>query len=76
MTVQLFINSHQILFRTINNHRQLIIISLVDGSSRNYGFSLGENTIDEFQFFTGKSLDQEIVQFYVDQIRNDYNIED
>lgn len=75
MTEEDFFNSHQILYRGNSDGYHFIVVNIQSGSTRRYNFD--KSNIDEvfFDFYTGKSLDDEIIETLANEIRHDYNIE-
>ena len=75
MTQQEFLNRYQIMYRVVPNGSQLIIIDKELGDLvKKYGFSKGQTSNEEFEFFTGKSLDEMETDLYASEIANEFKI--
>lgn len=75
MTEEQFFQEHQILFRKKDEVCQFIVLTNSNGNTRKYNFD--NSNIDSvlFEFFTGRSLDDQMIEIVAHEIRRDYNID-
>lgn len=75
MTEEQFFNEHQILFRRNGDVYQWIVLTNSNGNTRKYNFD--NSNIDSvlFEFYTGRSFDDEMIEIVANEIRADYNVD-
>jgi len=75
MTQPEFLNRYQIMYRIVQNGSQLLIVDKQLGDIiKKYGFSKGRTNNEEFEFFTGKSLNEMETDLFVNEIVKDFKI--
>lgn len=74
MTEEQFFNAHQILYRGNGDTSQWIVLNKSNGETRKYNFDKTHIDSMLFEFFTGHSLDDQIIEMVAQEIRKDYNV--
>lgn len=74
MSEEQFLRRHQILCRQVNGITQWVVINLLSLEERRYNIDRGGIDPVEFEFWTGRSLDEEEINEISTQIIHDYAI--
>jgi|GEM_PF-6008331 len=76
MTEEEFFKTHQILYRKNNKGHEFMILDLRSGDTikkYNYDYSCIDPVL--FEFFIGRSLNDEIVESVASEIKSDFKVD-